>query len=85
MVFLKVLVYEMKSTEYYLTKILLLGLSKELVLHAMTRHFSSLFLSTEQETDRGKTEMIYVVQSQCTLTHPNLLLFTVLQVEVVYL
>ena len=75
MIFLEVLVHEVKSTEDYLTKILLLGLSEELVLHVMTRHFSSLFLSTEQETDRGNTEMIYVVQSQCILTNPNLLKF----------
>ena len=52
MVFLKVLVYEVKSTEYYLTKILLLGLSKELVLHVMTRRLVHC-LSTEKQLMAG--------------------------------
>ena len=51
------LVYEVKSTEDYLMKILLLSLSKEVVLHVILVHC----LSTEQEIDRGNTEMIYGV------------------------
>ena len=57
MIFLEVLVHEVKSTEDYLTKILFLGLSKEVVLYVILVHC----LSTEQETDRGNTELIYVV------------------------
>ena len=48
------------QNEYYLTKILLLGISEELVLHIMTRHFSSLSIYRAGNWSR-KYWMIYVV------------------------